>query len=427
MPIRVVGRVSRPAAGDVVEEETCQIWRAVKVFACPFGWVSDSEPVSNLACDFTVHRIALKIIATMTEQTVLVKEAPADGVLCLFCTSADTQAVFLWRNPVIIEFFEPVGIGISTAISLPFTGLFVHGHCLFQGSGLVGKDTVECFLAEWAWVTCIFGCTIEVLCELIRVHHFRYTECIRETYITIVAHSCFATLATLGCNKYYTECGTGTIDRGRSCIFQYRYAFNIVRVNRVQFPFNAIDQNKRRRTWTITNSTGTTDIDTHRAVQCTSGVAYREVQTRDYTLQSLRYVLYRPGFKYVGIDHADSTGYVHFLLWTIAHNNNFIQYLCIFFHRNVEDCTFCFDSYGFVADVRNFKCSAFRYVKREFTIQVGDSSHGGIVFHFDGYTNHGLPILINHGTGRFYFLLLCSGDFVFFVSIGCRLLRCCTP
>ena len=243
--------------------------------------------------------------------------------------------MLLRRNPIVIKLTEPVGITVGVGPFLPNTWTIVYGSSC-QCTFLISFDTFHHCRTENISTTTVGWSTVEILCKSIRIHQFRDSNSIIETHVSRVIDIGFTTFTAFRCYQDNTERSSGTVNRSRCSIFQYWYRFNVIRVYSIQISLNTINQHQRRRSGTITDSTCTTDIDVHFAVQRTTRVTYCQVQTRNNTLQCLRHVLHRTGSNNLGIHHSHGTGYIHFLLCTITHNHYFFQSLSIIFQSDID-------------------------------------------------------------------------------------------
>ena len=64
--VGIDNRTSRPAACDVVEEQSCHISRTVIVFACPFVVIVHGNPIGKFHRNLSIQCITLELVATMT-------------------------------------------------------------------------------------------------------------------------------------------------------------------------------------------------------------------------------------------------------------------------------------------------------------------------------------------------------------------------
>ena len=266
-----------------MEEQSRHISRAVVIFACPFIGIVHCCPVCQFSGNLRIHRITVEFVFSVTDQTVLVHKATAYTVSNFFTTSADTQIMFMRRSPVAINFSKPVCIGICTCIHIPFS--------LRVGSGnrwylpcLVIDNTLHYFGTENGTLTGICRCCIKILCELIRIHHFRNLQSICKTDVTGIADICFSGFTAFGCDHDNTERCTCSVNRSGCRILQNWNWFDIVRVDRIHVSFDTVDQDERGWSWTVANRTGTTDIYIHCIIQRTATTVYGEVQTRNNSL-----------------------------------------------------------------------------------------------------------------------------------------------
>ena len=143
--MRVGNETGRPAAGDVVEEQTGQIRRTAEVFTCPFGGEVHLCPVGQLGGNLTVQGIAMEFVRSVLQESLLVKQVTAQNISDFFITAADADVMFLRRHILVIEFIEPVGIGERAAIVPVTVVLRIHRSTIIFRLGWVGEFTVQVF------------------------------------------------------------------------------------------------------------------------------------------------------------------------------------------------------------------------------------------------------------------------------------------
>ena len=80
MSVRVYYETGRPAACNVVIEQSRQVGGAVVILACPFRCIVHSQPVCNLEVELTIQCVAVKLIFAVAQQTKLVQEVTAQHV-----------------------------------------------------------------------------------------------------------------------------------------------------------------------------------------------------------------------------------------------------------------------------------------------------------------------------------------------------------
>lgn len=245
--VRIVCRTSRPAPCNIMEEQTGQIRRAFEILARPLRRIAHLEPIGHVSRYVAIHSITLQVVIAMTQQTVLIHKATAQCILYLVRTASYAHIMFLRWNPIIIELFEPVSIGIGTRIIIPASGILINGTYRCQFSVLIIFNALQSFCAERSSITSIFSCTIKILCEGIGVHHFRNRNSITKTNIHAIIHTCLTCFSFFGLHQNYTECSTRPVNRSRRSILQDRYRLNIIRIQRVKAAFDTINQNQRRR------------------------------------------------------------------------------------------------------------------------------------------------------------------------------------
>ena len=76
----IIYRTSRPAAGDIMEEQAGHISRTAVVLACPFVGVIQRCPICQLCRDLCVHGVTFETVFPETYQTLLVQETTADTI-----------------------------------------------------------------------------------------------------------------------------------------------------------------------------------------------------------------------------------------------------------------------------------------------------------------------------------------------------------
>lgn len=145
-----------------------------------------------------------------------------------------------------------------------------------------------------------------------------------ETQVSAVADPGFSGISVLGGNKDDSEGGTGTVDGGRGCVFQYRDVGDVIGVDRVHVAFYTVDEDQRRTVGAGSDSTSTADGYVEFAVQGTAAVAYRQLKSGDLSLQGLCHISYWAGCYQFGVDGTYRTGYVDLLLGAVSYNYDFI-------------------------------------------------------------------------------------------------------
>ena len=129
----------------------------------------------------------------MLQHTLLIHIVTGNHIVYFFRTTTHTYIMFMGRSPMTIMFLEPVCIRIRSSVFLPVSRI-VSNSTRSNLSLLVSNDTIHYFLTELQALSTINTGCIKITCKIIRVHHFRNLQRIRETDIIIVVDRYFTAL-----------------------------------------------------------------------------------------------------------------------------------------------------------------------------------------------------------------------------------------
>ena len=169
MSVRIFDGAGRPTACDIVEEEPRKVLGLFEIGTRPFDGVFQSCPLSQLGREFTVHGVAVQLVVSVADETVLVEDTPADRPVELFRSSAQAEVVLGRRNVFLIKLAEPVSVGKCAGIVFPFSAFGI-GYCavIFGFGGVCVFATQEFlypfhgFLVELIRTSGINGSPVEV-------------------------------------------------------------------------------------------------------------------------------------------------------------------------------------------------------------------------------------------------------------------------
>ena len=193
----------------------------------------------NFGTQFGIQRITFVAIVRVTQHTSLIHKVTRYHISQLFGTTVHTNIVLVRRSPSTIVFFKPVCVGIGTGIFLPVT--ISSNSTIRDLPFLVSNDTTHYFLVEHSSLSSVSRCVIEVAGKIVRIHHIRNLDGIRETNVIIVVYCYTAALTRFCCNQDHTERSTRSIDRRCSSILQYRDTFDILRIDGIHISFHTIN------------------------------------------------------------------------------------------------------------------------------------------------------------------------------------------
>ena len=223
-----------------------------------------------------------------------------------------------------------------------------------------------------------------------------------EAHVARIVHLHLSGLAALGCDEDDTERSPRTVDRSRSGIFQYGDRLDVVRIQRVHIAFDTVDQNQRTVHRAIADGTRTANIDAHRGVQVAAIGAGSQVQARNGSLQSLRYVGHGTCFDGVGINHADSSRHVDFLLGAIPYHYYLIQQFRITFHLHVNRrASFYADILWLKPYIAESQYPIGRHIVQYIVpVRIGYCTFRRISFYYNRSTDNRFMAIIGYGTSH---------------------------
>ena len=214
--VRVVNRNVRPTTGDVVHEQTAlvgQVGRTGVVLAHELVRVVQAGPVCELGADLGIDRVAVHLVLSELEQTVLVHEGSADAVVDAVVSSTHAEVVVVGGNVLSVMLFEPVGVGVTVGVGTPATVALRNGS---RGdlTGYVVVDPLESLRAEVGGGTVVGPRAVPIAGELVGTHHLREMEGAVEQHVTCVGDVGLAGLSSLGGDEDHTESGPRSVDGG---------------------------------------------------------------------------------------------------------------------------------------------------------------------------------------------------------------------
>ena len=239
-----------------------------------------------------------------------------------------------------------------------------------------------------------------IIHKLVGIHKLRHARQLLDTIISVIRDSCLlclvCTLAALGGNHDDTGRGTGTIDGGRRCIFQYVDAVDIIRVEEVHVVANYTIDNIQWLCLLVDRS-----LSTNLNIEACTCAATRlgDVDTRNRTLQRLCKIGSTTSGYLFRVDRCNRAGYVAFTHSTITNDNDLVKSCIVIFKYDVP----CFlTSYFYflrlAADVAESQDRIRVCVLNgKLTVKVGDATCLTILV-CNGYTNHWVAISILNGT-----------------------------
>ena len=205
-------------------------------------------------------------------------------------------------------------------------------------------------------------------------------------------------LRHLGCDEDNTESGTGTVNRSGGSILEHGDVGDIVRVEiREVFGGNTVDNNKRRGSAMVGESTDTADLHLRCTVEVTVGVG--NCKTGDSALEGLGDVSGRTAFHRAGhVDSSDGAGEVSAFLGAVTDGNELVEH---FSGRLEVDCHVCLSRHRncLVTHVTDNDRSAGGNFKGEVTVDIRGSSILGALLN-NTCTDYGLIVFIKDGTAN---------------------------
>ena len=178
MTIDVTHGVGRPATSDIVEEETRHVAWARVFFTRPAVGIGDSQPGSNIGTDLGGEVVALEGVTPIADQPLSVEQSTTEVVVRLTTPTRDGEVVLLSGDVLAVHLVEPVGIGPGARVEIPGIGAVVpccpRAVLLFDRPVLVVDDALHDLVGEDGTVPGVGTSDIEVLSELLRVHHLRH-------------------------------------------------------------------------------------------------------------------------------------------------------------------------------------------------------------------------------------------------------------
>ena len=239
-----------------------------------------------------------------------------------------------------------------------------------------------------------------IIHKLVGIHKLRHAHQLLDTIISVIRDGSLlclvCTLAALGGNHDDTGRGTGTIDGGRRCIFQYVDAVDIIRIEEVHVVANYTIDNIQWLCLLVDRS-----LSTNLNIEACTCAATRlgDVDTRNRTLQRLCKIGSTTSGYLFRVDRCNRAGYVAFTHSTITNDNDLVKSCIVIFKYDVP----CFlTSYFYflrlAADVAESQDRIRVCVLNgKLTVKVGDATCLTILVS-NGYTNHWVAISILNGT-----------------------------
>ena len=148
----------------------------------------------------------------------------------------------------------------------------------------------------------------------------------------VVSDFRFALFGRFGRYQNHSECAACSVDRSRRGIFEHRDAGDVLRVDRFQVAFHAVDEHQCPAT--RTDRTGTADVDR----RCTRGfaVAHRDVEVGNGALQRPRDARIRTFGENLAVDLIDGADQIATLHCTVADYYYFVEHLFVLFQNDVD-------------------------------------------------------------------------------------------
>jgi len=301
--------------------------------ACLHGYV---HPVVDVIIDIVHHIELTEALIPVTHQWSLVHITHRGIISGLVATTVNIYIILLDRVSFLIHLFHPIrisAIGIFAGLTvsvLPAAGVLCHKDRKVVDRIIeISLYMLHFLLTEQVTAAGRIVCGVHPVRIFHGIHIFR-TGCRAVEWDRCIEwHLCRHILAAaLGCDKDNTISGTGSIDRGRSCILQYRYACHILRIDQVRVHLYSVNQNQRA---TTVDGRFTADIEAWAFSRLSAG---GDVQVRDCSLQTLSQIDDGTVCQHFVIDGRNRTGQIGFLDSRITYNNNLIQGLAVLFQRD---------------------------------------------------------------------------------------------
>ena len=87
--VRVDSRTGRPATCDIMEEQTGEVLRLFVFRTHELGRVFYLCPRSELCVDLAVHSVAVELVVSVTDKTVVLQITGTDEPVYLVCTTRE--------------------------------------------------------------------------------------------------------------------------------------------------------------------------------------------------------------------------------------------------------------------------------------------------------------------------------------------------
>ena len=183
------------------------------------------------------------------------------------------------------------------------------------------------------------------------------------------------------------------------------YAFDIIRVDKVERRnLDVVEENERRST-TVEG----TDLsaDTDNSIRTHLGRTDADIKTGSHTLKTTGDIRNRTAFEsLLYIDRSDCTGKVFLLLRAISYDDDLVEELCIIAKDN-SDAFICYNRLGSITNAGDFKGRAGIRCYRESSLGIGHRSVQRTLYDYTG-TGNGPPLSVNNNSACANLLLLKS-------------------
>lgn len=167
MSVGVLERHHRPHAGNVVIQQTSffQVDRIVEVGADEFGTQVKLYDAVDFGIDLRTQVIALQVIVSVAQVSVLVEVASRHIILQFFSTSTHAEVVFVAPRPCEMR-LVPVYVVIGLFVKMPVVAVGYGSRG--QRAGHIVLDTLQGLVAENDFVALVDRCFIEIIGKAVR-------------------------------------------------------------------------------------------------------------------------------------------------------------------------------------------------------------------------------------------------------------------
>ena len=382
----------------------CLVTAVTSVRSIPVSVVVDGlqphlQPIGDVRSQVQVDIETAVLIVVMFQCSPLVEETYRTVIGGLARTSVERQGVLLHQGVIFDGFIYPVGVA-AIQILVGIGRIDEYRQIVFR-VGIIGIDMIHIVLIVVIASTRVAVGQIMEIGKCPRIHILRFACRRIDRPVGRERDLGFLVFTFLGGNQHDTIGCLCSVNRSRSRILQYRYAFHIGRIDHVGIHLHTIDQYQGSGRVYRCSTTNVEPVSFARRT-----VVGGNVQVTDHTLQSLAKIGDRATLQCLCRNTGYGSGEVGFLLCTITHHHDFVQGFAVLFQGDLQTglCgnghDLCFHSNK--GDLKLL--SLFRF-NREVTIHIGDCSTSGSTLYQYRSPGKRRTRDVKNTTGYFLFLL----------------------